>query len=102
MARVAHPFASPAEFAVLEQIWKNDTRTVRQLVDELYPSGSPSDLATVQKLLKRLEDKGLVNRDRAASPNVVRPLCSRLELAKREMAHLANKYGMKPAEMTKL
>lgn len=102
MARHAAAFATPAEFALLEEIWKNESRTVRQLVNELYPAGTPSDLATVQKLLKRLEEKGLIDRDRGVAPQVVSPTHSRSELAKREMAALAKKYGMKPAEIAKL
>lgn len=102
MARHPSPFASPAEFALLESIWSNDTRTVRELVNEHYPDGTPSDLATVQKLLKRLEDKGLIKRNRGVAPQVVSPAHSRKELAKREAAALAKKYGMKPAELAKL
>lgn len=102
MARHPSTFATPAEFALLESIWKNEHRTVRELVNEHYPDGTPSDLATVQKLLKRLEEKGLINRNRAVAPQVVSPTHSRSELAKKEMAALAKKYGMKPAEMTKL
>lgn len=101
MARTPATFATGAEFAILEEIWKNETRTVRQIVNELYPSGTPSDLATVQKLLKRLEDKGLIQRDRGVSPQVVSTSTNRKKLAKKEVEAIANKYGMKLREIVK-
>lgn len=72
MARTAQDVTN-AELAILKQLWERDSATVRNLVDVLYPTGTPSDLATVQKLLKRLEDKGYVNRDRSVSPQLITP-----------------------------
>lgn len=79
-----------AELAILQQLWERETATVRNLVDVLYPTGTPSDLATVQKLLKRLEDKGFVNRDRSVSPQVVEPALNRNELIRRRLEKTAD------------
>jgi BlaI family penicillinase repressor len=56
---------SDAQLAVLQALWDNGPRTIRQLTDELYPDGTDSHYATVQKLLERLEEKGHVQRDRS-------------------------------------
>jgi BlaI family transcriptional regulator, penicillinase repressor len=56
---------SDAQLAVLQVLWDNGPRTIRQLTDELYPDGTDSHYATVQKLLDRLEEKGHVQRDRS-------------------------------------
>lgn len=102
MARHPSPFGSPVEFTLLESIWKNESRTVRELIDEHYPSRTPSDQATIQKFLKRLEEKGLIERDQSTIPNVIVAKYGRNELAKREFRALAKKYGMKPTELAKL
>ena len=52
--------ATDAELAVLRHLWDHGTRTRRQLTDALYPGGGPAHYTTVQKLLERLESKGLV------------------------------------------
>ncbi len=41
-------------------LWDDGPATVRTLADALYPGGSTSEYATVQKLLERLSDKGHV------------------------------------------
>lgn len=57
-----------AELAVLEVLWSKGPSTVRQLTDALYPGGGASKIATVQKLLERLErDNGFVRRERGES-----------------------------------
>ncbi len=74
-----------AELSILQVLWDRGEATVRDLVDELYPSGTPSDLATVQKLLKRLEDKGCLGRNRSAWPHRFRPAIQRDELIVRRL-----------------
>src|SRR5436305_578523 len=51
-----------AELAVLELLWRDGPATRRQVADVLYPGGGPSQYATVQKLLERLQQKGSVGR----------------------------------------
>ncbi|HEY7309654.1 MAG TPA: BlaI/MecI/CopY family transcriptional regulator [Gemmataceae bacterium] len=58
-----------AELSVLQTLWEQGTRTIRQIADILYPEGTAAHYGTVQKLLERLEAKGCVRRDRATWPH---------------------------------
>lgn len=58
-----------AELAILEKLWEHEFATASQLSGWLYGSTSASDLATVQKLLSRLEKKECVVRDRDHWPH---------------------------------
>ena len=69
-----------AEQAVLEALWVMETATIRQLTDELYPSGTASSFSSVQKLLERLESKGFVKRKRSCSVYLFRALVDRQDL----------------------
>ena len=53
-----------AELAVLEVLWDEGPCSRRRIADVLYPGGQPAHYTTVQKLLERLESKGLVARTR--------------------------------------
>ena len=55
-----------AELAILEQLWKHQSAAVKDLSQWLYGSSTPSDIATVQKLLARLEGKNFVMEKRFA------------------------------------
>jgi predicted transcriptional regulator len=79
-----------AELAILQVLWDHGEATVRDLVEELYPAGTPSDLATVQKLLKRLEDKGCLGRNRSAWPHRFRAAIQREELIGRRLQTTAD------------
>ena len=74
-----------AELAILQILWDRGEATVRELVNELYPSGTPSDLATVQKLLKRLEDKECIDRNRDKWPHQFHASIQRDELIVRRL-----------------
>jgi predicted transcriptional regulator len=59
------------ELGVLQVIWELGPCTIRQIADRLYPGGTASHYATVQKLLERLEEKrGMVVRDRSVTPHL--------------------------------
>jgi predicted transcriptional regulator len=51
------------ELAVLQVLWASGPATVRQITEQVYPEVTTVNYATVQKLLQRLEDKGMVRRD---------------------------------------
>ena len=80
-----------AELAVLEALWRANPSTIRTLADELYPGGSTSHYATVQKLLERLEAKGFVARQRDGRVNVYRPLTNRTTLIGRRLQATADR-----------
>ncbi len=58
-----------AELAVLEKLWEHGVATLKQLSKWLYAGDTPSNVATVQKLITRLENKGFVARDRSFWPH---------------------------------
>ena len=80
-----------AELAVLEILWEQGPATIRQITDALYPAGTVSHYATVQKLLERLEAKGLVSRDRSLFVHTFTAAADRDELIGRRLRALADK-----------
>ena len=58
-----------AELSILQVLWEQPTATVRELTERLYPEGTLSLTATVQKLLERLETKKCVKRNRKTWPH---------------------------------
>jgi BlaI family transcriptional regulator, penicillinase repressor len=80
-----------AELAVLQVLWDQGPMTVRQLADVLYTGNRPSQVATVQKLLERLESKGCVSRDREGGVYLFRAAVDRDELIGRRLQDLAEK-----------
>lgn len=79
-----------AELALMHILWERGNAVVRDFVKELYPTGTPSDMATVQKLLKRLEDKHCISRDRNHWPHVFRPAIQREDLIGRRLQTTAD------------
>jgi BlaI family transcriptional regulator, penicillinase repressor len=90
MARTLHEVPD-AELAVLQALWDRGPATVRQLTDQLYPDGTASHYATVQKLLERLEAKGFVARDRNPWPHVFQAIINRDDLIGRQLRSVAEK-----------
>ena len=80
-----------AELAVLEILWKCGHATIRQIAGELYPGGTPSDYATVQKLLERLESKSCVTRDRSSFAHRFEAKIDRGDLIGERLRDLAEK-----------
>ena len=80
-----------AELALMRQLWNVGSATIRQLTDGLYPGGSTSQYATVQKLLERLEVKGYVRRDRRSNVHVFEPAVGRDDLIGRRLHTIAEK-----------
>lgn len=93
MARPAQD-VTDAELAVLQALWDRGRESVRGLADAIYgEAGSgPSRLATVQKLLERLEAKGFVERDRTdAGPQLFHAVVDRGDLIGRRLREVAEK-----------
>ena len=80
-----------AELSVMRLLWRRQLATIRELTDELYPQGSNSHYATVQKLLDRLEKKGYVQRQLEGRVNVFSPRIGRSELIGRRLRDTADK-----------
>lgn len=80
-----------AELAVLEALWACDTSSVRALADQLYPGGTATDYATVQKLLQRLAGKGWVERIARTSPIHYRAAMGRKALVGRQLEDVVDR-----------
>jgi BlaI family transcriptional regulator, penicillinase repressor len=90
MAAARSP-ATDAELAILKLLWENEPLSAREIREQLYPRGTQSDHATVQKLLQRLEQKKLVVRDRRSFAHSFRATVTREELAGAQLEALASK-----------
>ena len=82
-----------SELAVLECLWELGPSNSGQVRERLYPKGTSSDYSTLQKLLQRLEKKGLVSRDRSQSVHIIEAAVSREEYAGQRLAELADKLS---------
>ncbi len=82
-----------AELGLLEVLWDRGRSTTRELSERLYGEAVPSKLATVQKLLHRLERKGLVDRDRRAFVHWFEATISRDEFVGRQIEELAETFS---------
>ncbi len=85
-----HQDVTEAELAVLQSLWDGGAATIRQLTERVYNEGGPSVYATVQKLLDRLESKGIVVRDRRGAVHVFRAAINRDELIGRRLRAVAD------------
>lgn len=85
------PDVADAELSVLEVLWEHGPATIRQITDQLYPKGTVSHYATVQKLLERLEAKQCVARDRDAWAHVFRTTIARDDLIMSRLQATADK-----------
>ena len=65
------------ELSILEVIWEKENPSSREIAEAIYDEVSDSKLASVQKLLERLEAKGCVARDRQERAHRFRALVSR-------------------------
>ncbi len=90
MARVPQD-VTDAELAVLQVLWNQGSATMRQLAEALYPGGRAAHLATVQKLLERLEAKGCVRRERPGEVQVFTATIGRDQLIDRQLRTMAEK-----------
>jgi len=79
-----------AELAILEQLWEHKSAAVKDLSQWLYGASTPSDIATVQKLLVRLEGKGCVVRDRDTWPHQFQAVVAREELISQRLQATAD------------
>jgi predicted transcriptional regulator len=85
--------ATDAELAILDLLWDHGGRAAREITERLYPRETPADVATVQKLLKRLEDKKLVRRDRSERTHRFSASIPRTQFAAAKLAQMAEKLS---------
>jgi predicted transcriptional regulator len=87
------PHVTEAEFAVLTALWDEGDRTARELTERLYPACNAADVATVQKLVQRLEAKGLVLRDRSQRVHRFSAALPQKQFAGQQLSQLAEKLS---------
>jgi predicted transcriptional regulator len=85
--------ATDAELAVLKVLWARGELSARSIAEELYPGGSASDIATVQKLVSRLEAKRLVTRERKPPAHLFRAAVSQEKFAGEQLEAMAEKLS---------
>jgi BlaI family penicillinase repressor len=82
---------SDTQLSVLQVLWDRGPQTIRQITDLLYPQGSASYYATVQKLLDRLEEKHFVKRDRSGPAHTFSATIERVDLIGQRLQAMAEK-----------
>lgn len=80
-----------AELAVLKVLWERDGATIREIAEAVYPGAGPSEHATVQKLLERLERRQCAARRREGRRNVWTAAVAREELIRDRLREAAEK-----------
>jgi BlaI family penicillinase repressor len=80
-----------AHLAVLQVLWEQGEATRRQIAEVLYPAGTPANYSTVQKLLERLEERGLVRRGGTERQRAFAATLTRDEWLGRRLGHLADR-----------
>ena len=78
------------ELSLLNELWQRPSATVPELTEALYGNNQPALLATVRKLLDRLEAKGCVARDRKQWPHHYFAVVKREELASNRLQAAAD------------
>ena len=81
------------ELAVLRVLWRESTATARGITEVLYPNCSLSDVATIHSLLKRLEAKGAVRRDRTTHPHGFAAAVTETDMAGHKLEALAEQLS---------
>ncbi len=89
MGRAAREITE-TELSLLNELWKRPSATVQELTEALYGNTAPALLATVRKLLDRLEEEGCVARDRNKWPHHYRAVLKREDLAGKRLQEAAN------------
>jgi predicted transcriptional regulator len=79
------------ELSILEVIWKQGTPTSRDIASAIYEKVSDSKMASVQKLLERLEIKGCVSRDRRERAHRFQAMLSREDYLRHRLQGLADR-----------
>jgi len=88
----AYPPVSEAEREVLKTLWAIGEATVRQIHDSLKASGRRWARTTVNTLLTRLEDKGLVRRQGGSFAHLFQAAVSADDLVQQGLTTLAKDY----------
>jgi BlaI family transcriptional regulator, penicillinase repressor len=79
------------ELSILQILWERGEAANREIAAEIYDEVTDPKVATVQKLLERLEAKGCVTRDRRERAHRFRPRVSREDFLRSRLKALADR-----------
>jgi predicted transcriptional regulator len=80
-----------AELSMMELLWDHGNLSARQIQGKLYGESDRSQHGTVQRLLQRLEDKELVEREKVGVANVFSACISREQYAGSQLESLVDR-----------
>ena len=86
------PQLANAEFAIMELLWAEQPLTARDIRESLYADSGKTQHGTVQRLLQRLEDKGLVVRDRDMGVQLFSTTVGREQYASEQLETLTQRF----------
>ncbi len=89
MGRAAREITD-TELSLLNELWQRPSATVQELTETLYGNTAPALLATVRKLLDRLEAEECVTRDRNTWPHSYIAVLKRDDLAGKRLQAAAD------------
>jgi BlaI family penicillinase repressor len=82
-----------AELEVLKALWLHQSLSSREVAETLYGEVNRSSMGTVQKLITRLEEKGMVHRDRGSSVHQFSAAVTREKVAGMQLEEFAAKLS---------
>ena len=85
------------EALVMEEVWRHDESTVREVLTALNDGEKTRAYTTVMTIMARLDTKGLLTRERRGKTDVYKPVLSRdrylAERAEDEVRALVDEFG---------
>jgi BlaI family transcriptional regulator, penicillinase repressor len=79
------------ELSILQVLWERGEATSREITTALHEDATDPKMASVQKLIERLESKGCVDRDRSERAHRFRPLVSHEQFLRSRLQSLADR-----------
>ena len=79
------------ELSILQVLWERGEATSREITAAVYEEVTDPKMASVQKLVERLEGKGCVRRDRSERAHRFRPLVSHEQFLQSRLQALADR-----------
>ena len=82
-----------AELNVLKVLWQESPLTARDIAESLYQVATSSSIGTVQKLISRLEEKGMIIRNNTRSPHQFTTSITQEDVAGMQLDEFASKLS---------
>ena len=79
------------ELSILQVLWNRGEATSREITTAVHEEVTDPKMASVQKLIERLEAKGCVRRDRSERAHRFRPLVSHEQFLQSRLQALADR-----------